>query len=341
MSCKNSPGGDVETSADFSKASPTVKFSFSDLARLKLRFVWRNLFDRAASSIGAALVLLFFLGNCQRNAVADGAGTNIYSVKGVVKELPSDGKSVVIRHEKIPGYMDAMVMPFEVKDTNILRGIQPGDAVSFQLAVTPKEGWIQSLVRLNTTNTTNWSYTTNSSSITLTHALEPLVPGDPLPEYTLTNELGQAVNLAKLKGEVIAFTFFFTSCPYPDFCPKMTLQFGEAERALEAATNAPAHWHLYSISFDPKRDTPAHLADYGTSVNYNSAHWSFLTGSPEQIGGLADQMGENYWTEDGSIGHNLRTVVVAPNGRIRNIVGGNKWTVDEFVADIIAAAKPQ
>ncbi len=341
MSCKNSPGGDLETSADSSKASPTVKFSFSDLARLKLRFVGRNLSSRATFSIGAALVLLFFLGNCQRNAVADDAGTNIYSVKGVVKELASDGKSVVIRHEKIPGYMDAMVMPFEVKDTNILRGLQPGDAVSFQLAVTAKEGWIESLAKLNTTNSSNRSYTTNPPGVNITHALEPLAPGDPLPEYTLTNELGQAVSLAKLKGDVVAFTFFFTSCPFPDFCPKLTLQFGEAERALENMTTAPAHWHLYSISFDPKRDTPAHLADYGASVNYDKTHWSFLTGTAEQIGGLADQIGENYWTEDGSIGHNLRTVVVAPNGRIRNIIGGNKWTVDELVADIVAAEKPQ
>jgi protein SCO1/2 len=102
-------------------------------------------------------------------------------------------------------------------------------------------------------------------------------------------------------------------------------------------TNAPAHWHLLSISFDPTNDTPARLANYALAADYDKSHWSFLTGDEEQISGLAEQMGENYWHEGGSIGHNLRTVVVDPTGRIRNIIPGSKWIVEDFVNDIVQA----
>ncbi len=38
--------------------------------------------------------------------------------------------------------MPAMTMPFEVKNTNELRGLQPGDAVAFRMTVTDTDGWI-------------------------------------------------------------------------------------------------------------------------------------------------------------------------------------------------------
>jgi Cu/Ag efflux protein CusF len=39
-----------------------------------------------------------------------------FSVRGIVQEIKSDGKTAVIKHETIPGYMDAMTMPFDVKN---------------------------------------------------------------------------------------------------------------------------------------------------------------------------------------------------------------------------------
>ena len=43
-----------------------------------------------------------------------GAKTNqVFEVKGVIKELKADGKTVEIRHEAITNYMPAMVMPLD------------------------------------------------------------------------------------------------------------------------------------------------------------------------------------------------------------------------------------
>jgi protein SCO1/2 len=261
----------------------------------------------------------------------------VFAVKGVIKELEPDGKTAIIRHEAITGYMQAMTMPFEVRDTNLLRGLKAGDAISFKLAVTPSEGWIQSLTKLGSAAPQLAPQAAPQPALHVSRALEPLGVGDKLPDYHFTDELGQPVSLSQFKGQVLAFTFFFTSCPFPEFCPRMTSNFGQAEKQLETMTNAPAHWRLLSISFDPAHDTPARLDTYARAAEYDQTHWSFLTGDEDQVSGLAEQIGENYWHEEGSIGHNLRTVVVDPSGHIRQIIPGNKWTVAQFVQDIVQA----
>jgi protein SCO1 len=272
---------------------------------------------------------------CDPKTPQPAAQTQVFTVKGVIQELEPDGKTAVIRHEAIPGYMQAMTMPFEARDTNLLRGLKAGDCISFKLAVTPTEGWIQAVTKLSS----GTPEPDPPSVMHVSRALEPLDVGDRLPEYHFTNELGTAVSLSQFKGQVLVLTFFFTSCPFPEYCPRMTSNFGQVERQLEKITNAPAGWHLLSISFDPARDTPQRLATYALNADYDKRHWSFLTGDEDQISGLAEQMGENYWHEGASIGHNLRTVVVDPSGHIRDIIPGSKWSVGELVQDIVQASR--
>src|ERR1700704_230713 len=56
---------------------------------------------------------------------------------------------------------------------------------------------------------------------------QPLTNRHPLLDYKFTNELGQAVSLGQFKGQALAITFFFTRCPIPDFCPRLSKNFEE------------------------------------------------------------------------------------------------------------------
>src|SRR5882672_4131756 len=71
-----------------------------------------------------------------------------FQVKGAVIAVKPKEKSIEIKHEEIPGYMPAMTMPFDVRDTNELAGLQPGDSVSFRMLVTDTEGWIDQIRKL-------------------------------------------------------------------------------------------------------------------------------------------------------------------------------------------------
>src|SRR3954462_1105213 len=87
----------------------------------------------------------------QERSLAPGkSATNVYQVKGVVHDVMPDKNKVTIAHEKIPGYMDAMTMSFDVKNSSELGGIKPGDQISFRMLVTETDGWIDHVVKLNT-----------------------------------------------------------------------------------------------------------------------------------------------------------------------------------------------
>jgi protein SCO1/2 len=262
------------------------------------------------------------------------AKQEIYQAKGVVEEIKPDGKSAVIKHEAISNYMAAMTMEFEAKNTNELRGLKAGDAISFRLIVTGDDGWIDQVKKLNVAPTEAPS----RGTFRQVRDVDPLKVGDALPEYHFTNQLGEAVNLSRFKGNAVAITFIFTSCPFPTMCPRLSQNFSEAQKKLKEIPNAPTNWHLLTISFDPEKDTPDVLKNYAARFNYDPQHWSFLTGDLTEITAIADQFGETFWREGGSISHNIRTAVIDANGKVQKIIPENKWTSDELVQEIVKAA---
>jgi protein SCO1/2 len=161
---------------------------------------------------------------------------------------------------------------------------------------------------------------------------------NPLLDYKFTNELGQAVSLNDFRGQALALTFFYTRCPLPDYCPRLSKNFQEASQKLASLTNAPVNWHFLSISFDPEFDTPEMLKAYGESYQYDSAHWSFLTGPADKIAELARSSGVNYESADGTINHNFRTLVVDASGHLQMVfpTGGN--LSDQIAVEVIKAA---
>src|SRR2546423_9599548 len=102
----------------------------------------------------------------------------IFQVKGVVISVKPKEKSIEIKHEEIPGYMPAMTMPFDVRNTNELAGLQPGDSISFRMLVTDTEGWIDQIRKLAAPATNRIP---TGSPVRLVREVEPLNVGDPLP----------------------------------------------------------------------------------------------------------------------------------------------------------------
>lgn len=260
--------------------------------------------------------------------------TREFQVKGIVQAIDPDGKSATIRHEAIPNYMGAMTMPFAVRDPGQVAGLKAGDQVAFRLNVTQSESWIDQLRKLAES-----SGPPPGASIRIAKEVEPLDIGDPLPEYRFTNETGKAISLSQFKGEALAITFIFTRCPLPDFCPRMSGNFAETQKSLLAASDAPSNWRLLTISFDPEFDTPPVLKGYARRYGADPRHWNFLTGGLVDITAIAEQFGQMFWRDQGSLNHNLRTVVVDASGRVRKIFQGNTWTSPELAAELIAAAR--
>jgi protein SCO1/2 len=256
-----------------------------------------------------------------------------YVVRGIIQQIPPDLRHVTIKHEKIPGYMAAMTMDFSVKNTNELNNLSAGDEITFTLVVTADDDWIQNLQRTGksagVSGPPGWRAVEAELSV-----------GDTLPDYEFTSENGQTVRFSDFRGRAIAFTFFFTSCPLPEFCPRMNKNFLEARKLLANDTNATANWQLLSISFDSDFDTPEILSGYAKSYRGEDTNrWLFAVASTNTLASLAPKVDLNFWREAGSISHNLRTVVLDGNGKISKQFDGNDWTPEQLADAIRAAAK--
>ncbi|MCP5517896.1 MAG: SCO family protein [Verrucomicrobiales bacterium] len=268
---------------------------------------------------------------------AEPSGTRTFEVKGEVRRLVPEGNVLVIKHEEIPGYMDAMTMPFQVKNPAEMAGIGIGDKLVFRMTVTEDDGWIDRIRVLERGGAEDPK--PDIPGIRLVRDVDPLKVGDRMPSYPFTNELHQAVSLDRFKGQVVALTFIYTRCPYPTFCPRQCRQFAEALTLLKQRLPGPERrWHLLSLSFDPAYDTPSVLQEYARRYDYNPAHWNFLTGAMIDIDAITEQFGVIFARDGEGWSHNVRTVVIDAAGMIRKIYVGNEWTAEELVEAMVQAA---
>jgi protein SCO1/2 len=232
--------------------------------------------------------------------------------------------------------MAGMTMPFKVKDPVEVSGLQPGDRITFRLSVTETDAWIDEIKKTGERATISKSPSTGPTNVA-----QELEPGSPLPDCVLTNQSGQPFHPGEFKGSALAFTFFYTRCPLPTFCPLMNRNLAAVQEALQSNVTR-TNWQLLSISFDPEFDTPAHLADFARLYQSDPRHWNFATSGPEEIHQLGGGFGLRFWHENGAIYHNLRTVVVDASGRVQKIFTDNEWPPGELIAEMkkAMAAKP-
>jgi protein SCO1 len=268
-------------------------------------------------------------------ALRDQPATDLqsFAAAGVVRELKADGKTVVVAHEAIANYMEAMTMPFKVKEPGELAGLRTDDKIRFCLKVTGTESWIDGITKTGQIA----AELTKPASAPAAEALAAK-PRNPLLDYPFTNELGQAVRLSDFRGQALAITFFFTRCPIPDYCPRLSKNFEEASQKLAAMPGGPTNWHFLSVTFDPEFDTPSVLKAHGGRYQYDPKQWSFLTGPREQISELARGSDVKFEPASGFIDHNFRTLIIDAAGHLQMMFPTSGNLSEAIVAEVLKAA---
>ncbi|MBN8247005.1 MAG: SCO family protein [Verrucomicrobia bacterium] len=291
-----------------------------------------------------ALAVLLLGPGCKRPgadpAAASGESVTNYDVRGVVLSLKPEEKSLVVRHEEIPGYMMAMTMPLAVRDTNELAGLHAGDGIRFRMRVTETDGWIDQIQVVSNALVTSAPTNAALPGFRVLPNVPELKPGDAVPNYNFTNQMGARFDLAAFRGQALAVTFVFTRCPYPLFCPRISDHFEQTQRRLLEAKSGPTNWQLLTVTFDPEYDTPATMRAYGARWKADPAHWTLATGSMDQIEPFAVSSGL-YFSRHvpiSEVNHNLRTLIIGPDGRLVKVYPGNEWTPAELAADLTQAA---
>lgn len=256
-----------------------------------------------------------------------------YPLKGKVVAVDKADRTATIAHEDVPGYMPGMTMPFKIKNDADLEMLKPGDQVTAQLVVDDSSAWLEITAIVE-----------GGSALTPTSIVpgEPK-PGDDVPDFGLVNQDGKRIHLSQYKGKALALTFVYTRCPQPDQCTLMSSNFAAVDKQLQSDASTYDKTHLLSVSFDPDYDTPKVMRSYGSghTGRYSDEtfqHWEFLTGSQDEVKGIAQFFGLRYFhdTESGDeqVIHSLRTAVIGPDGKLFKLYRGNEWKPEEIAADL-------
>ncbi len=269
--------------------------------------------------------------------VGVGEDTRVFSVRGLIKSVRPEERTAVIQHETIPGYMEAMTMPFRVRDASELRTISPGDAVEFRFHVTSEESWMDQVKVRVPASPERRSGLETGLAIAATNLTPALRRSHPLMEYKFTNQLGQPVSLSDFKGRALAITFIFTRCPVPEYCPRLSRNFQETAEKLSRLPGSSTNWHLISFTIDPTFDTPKVLKGYAERYHYDPAKWSFLTGPSEQITSIVRESGVTVEPGAGLFSHNFRTLIIGTNGQLQTSIPIGGPISDAVVEELLRA----
>lgn len=72
----------------------------------------------------------------------DTTDARVFTGRGVVKNITPSKSFIVIDHELIPGYMNAMTMPYEIRDPAVVEGIIREDSVRFEVTVVGNDAFV-------------------------------------------------------------------------------------------------------------------------------------------------------------------------------------------------------
>lgn len=258
-------------------------------------------------------------------------GDNAYIVEGTVVQV-NGVEEVVIDHKPIEGLgMDAMVMPFEVRDPALVEGLEPGHRLIARFEIDETGGY---LTKVRVTGK-------GPAPEPLETGRMPLRVGQALPATRVRLADGTETVLGEGQPRPTLLTFLYTRCPLPDFCPATVskLQALQARLQSEDAEAAPPV-RLLAVTLDPVFDTPEVLTRFAQSSNADSALWQF--GEAEGLEELAvsaalgvqriESAGQA--AEQVEITHGIRVLVLDADGKLVERYDDHAWPLDRVVQQL-------
>jgi protein SCO1/2 len=268
-----------------------------------------------------------------------------YPVTGIILKVDADRRTFSASCSAIPGYMEAMIMPYSVRDGKALTGLQPGMYVDFTLVVDGGSSYAEG-IHIHRFESMEQE-PLRARRLQLLEDMRKPEPGkssvsvgQPVGDFTLTDQTGQRVALSQLQGKVVGITFIYTSCPLPDYCFRLSNNFGRLNKRF--ANQMGRDLILLSVSFDPVHDQPNVLRKYASTWKADPKSWHFLTGPLPDVKELCRRFGLNFWPDEGTLTHSLHTFVIDRTGKLAAKFEGNEFSAEQlgdFVEVTLAKGK--
>ena len=132
------------------------------------------------------------------------------------------------------------------------------------------------------------------------------------PDFTLTDGVnGHAVTLSAQRGQVVALTFLYTTCP--DVCPLTATRFRAAQTELQGDSSRVT---FIAVSVDPDRDTPTAVQVFSAAHGLAS-NWYYLVGGRAQLSPVWAAYGIGVQAGSSTVTHNDAVYLIDARGRER------------------------
>ena len=159
----------------------------------------------------------------------------------------------------------------------------------------------------------------------------------PVPRASLEDASGEVVESDTLVGGTLVVGFVYTQCG--SVCPDLSREFRELQDALERRPDlAPVR--LLSVSFDPDRDTPERLAEYGRHFGADPGRWRLARiRDPEQLERWLETFGVVVISDGrGGYAHNAALHLVDPDGEF--VAVHDLGDIEGVIERVAASAPP-
>lgn len=288
--------------------------------------------------LASALLACLFVAGCHSRQQPGEAGSTssnyrVYHLRGkIVSASPATGE-LEIAGDAIPGFMEAMTMPYKLKNPGLISDLHPGDTITADVLVSQGADGTVLLDHIDIVAQGKPDYKPKVQ-------YHVPAPGDQVPDFKLRNQDGREIHLDQFRGKALLITFIYTRCPFPNFCPLVTHNFAVVNKSLQSDPALYSKVHLLTVSFDPEHDTPARLRAYGAQyIGSDSkgafSHWDFAAPSKPELDKMALYFDVGITDgANGIINHTLSTTLIGPQGKVAQFYPGNDWTPDQVVGDL-------
>ena len=266
------------------------------------------------------------------------AASQKYEVSGVLLQVDKEHATMSVSCREIPGFMDAMVMPFRVRDSKMLIGLEPGMSIDFSLVVEKSSSFAEDIhahpfesLELDPVQARRYKLMENAMA-TKSAAADVLHVGQLVPDFALIDQHRQRVSLSQFSGKIVAITFIYTRCPRPDYCVRLSNNFGVLQRKLKS--NMGRDLILLTVVIDPANDQPEALTQYTRIWKADARSWHFLTGPSSDIEQLCQKFDMAFYPDEALLVHSFHTVVIDREGKLAANLEGNDFTVQQL-ADLV------
>ena len=262
------------------------------------------------------------------------ASSQKYAVTGLLLASDSSRHTITVSCREIPGYMEPMVMTFPVRGATLPGGLQPGVIVDFTLVVEKKTSFAEDVrirpfesLELDPTEARRLKLVENASNIKPRSA-DVLSMGQPVPDFRLTDQNQRSISLSQFEGKVVALTFIYTRCPLPDYCVRLSNNFGILQRRFAGRMGRDVV--LLTVVIDPVHDQLDALKNYARTWKADSRSWHFLTGSVDDIQRICRRFDMAFYPDEALYVHSFHTAVISRSGRLAANLEGNNFTARQL-----------